>query len=222
MPQAPPRGKIIGHLREAFPKEFFAAVVAILREVYAETSASEAAKVTGYRRRFVVGVKRFAYVEERVLRLASIYKVRDISISEEKGVGNAVHVEIRSGRFVLTLAFVKRPDQFVRISKYREGLAVEYQQALFPKIAEEPVGEEYYGILIHGPAETASGLDYSRPGFLKVAFPNQDFNGYATEHLDVLALYNIPLAPVVVNNTERIPDNARPRLKTPPSDGEET
>ena len=37
MPQlAPPRGKIIGHLREAFPKEFFATVAAILREVYAE------------------------------------------------------------------------------------------------------------------------------------------------------------------------------------------
>ena len=178
--------------------------------------------MTGYRRRFVVRVKRFAYVEERVLKLASIFKVRDISIREEKGVGNAVHVEIKSGRFVLTLAFVKRPDKFVRFGDTGEDLAVEYQQALFPKITEEPVGEEYYGILIHGPAETASGLDYSRPGFLKVALPNQEFNGYATEHLDVLDLYNIPLAPVVANNTERIPDNARPRLKTPPSDGEET
>ena len=80
------------------------------------------------------------------------------------------------------------------------------------------MGEEYYGILIHGPVQTASGLDFSRPGFLKVAFPNQEFNGYATDHLDVLDLYNIPLAPVVANNTEVIPDKARPRLKPPPSE----
>ncbi|MEL6611579.1 MAG: hypothetical protein AAFQ53_05765, partial [Bacteroidota bacterium] len=146
----PSRGKVTTHLLESFPKELFVAVFDILKAVYLETSASEVNQVSGYRRRLVVGVKRFAYAEERVLKIASMFRGRDIEIVEVKGYGGAIHVEIRAGRFILTLAYVKKPDRFVRFSKYREGLALQYQQALFPDLTKEPTGAEYYGILIHG------------------------------------------------------------------------
>ena len=213
---SPDRGRMITQLRKAFPRAFFNAVVAVLREVYADAVTSEEGKLTGWRLHLVVGTKKFAYAEERVLKLAAAFKLRDVTITEVKGTGGSVHVEIRSGLYVLTLAGVKKPDQFVRVSKYREELAGKHQQFLFPDPTREAIGAEYYGILIHGPLQTASGFNYSRLGFLKVALPNQEFNGYATDHLDVLSLYNIPLSPVVTNNTEVIPDKVRPRLKPKP------
>ena len=208
------RQKMVAHLREVFPKAFVEALVAILRSVYADSTRSEMAKLSGSRRQFVVGVRRYAYVEEEVPKACcGLFRVRDITIEEVKGEGGAMHVEVRAGRFVLTFACTQRPDKFVKPSKYRTNLALKNQLGLFNNSDGYNPVVDYYGILLHGPIETAAGYDYSRPGFFKLAFPDSEFNGYVTDHVDLLSLYNIDLAPVVTDNTEKIPDQVRPRLK---------
>lgn len=211
----PPLGTIERHLVEAFPREFIEALVGIFKQVYRDVIFSVGASLSGPRRNSVAGMTRWAIVEEEVLKLKGRFD--GVDIVEVPGDGGHRHVEIRAGRFVLTVSYLKDRQKMVRPAQYRKGLARKWQVVLSPGLFDEqtvePVGPEYYGIITHGPARTATSYDYMHVSYTAMAFPARDYSGYARDPINLLTLFGLSLAPEVITPTHEIPDDAKPRLR---------
>lgn len=112
---------------------------------------------------------------------------------------------VRAGRLVLTSSRVRSPDEKIRISGFRNSLAVLNRPSLFSR--HQPTGkEDLFGVIVHGCFEQ----DLKRLGFLRIVLPATNMRPLASlDILRYLAASPVPLGA----EEERIQHVAAPRLR---------
>ena len=192
---------------EAYPADVISLILNIIAAQYPAALAGERGKLTGRRLGVVVGQKRHHYIESELAKLRDRYSG---VVVKSDGGGNE-HVEFRSGRFVMTVAYVPDDEGFVRHSIYREALADAFQLRFEFDAVEEPVGIECYAIIVHAAKKTPEGVDRGQVGRIRIGFPRRDFSGWLFPPIDLVTLYSA----AIDQDTRRedVPDSSFPRIR---------
>jgi len=149
--------------------------------------------------RNVAGTYRWGSIETRLMAAAESFGLE--AQWQPNAVGSAYHVEVRFGRFVLTVARADEAGKLPPEADYRRTLIEATQLRLW----SEPAQTDGYvvALVTHGP-----DADAKAPRFVEALFPDRD--GQIADRLDLLRLVRMPAEEV---GEERIADGAIPALR---------
>ena len=199
------------------PAELMRAVIEIITLQYQVSWTSEVGcGLVGRRLHALVGLKRWALIEQEVAQLAARFN----GVVPMPDAGGNEHVEIRSSRYLTTISCVGREGGFARESSFRIDHADTYQLRLGFAGTAEPLGIEYNAIIAHWPKVTPHGVDRSQVGGIVLGFPKADFSGWAFPPFDLVKMYTDAGRPAIV--PERRRDDAKPKLRSGGRGGSDT
>lgn len=169
--------------KEQIPLGFAMPLLHIFPGIYAETHRWAYANFPAPEARDLLPHLRRAVVEKTVAQVAA--DCPGVQQSAQLNAGrNCRHREVRAGCILLTTSYTEAPARMVRDAQFRLTLAESNQPYLFEELDKRLRGNAVYALILHGPHV----IEPSTLGFLRLAFPAPDLNGYL-ENVDMFSLF---------------------------------
>ncbi len=195
-------------MRKDFPSEFFRILAQLLDEAYVRAHEAVHTNFSAEEAHDLLPVYRRAEVEKSLVHASSMFPTI-VASRKLNNARNCSHVEITSGRFVLTASAVHYPRETVRSAIYRENLLEDPQIAFdFMGNDDRPTSDFHYGIVLHGQDPN----DPRRIGFVNVGFPDASSTGYHA-NFAIRDLYSSVSISQADASEEKIADNAQPKIR---------
>lgn len=181
-----------------FGRQFLIELVRVIERAY-RTAREATQSINKHMKPNVAGTYRWGEIESRLEDLE-----KPSAISAEwcpNSVNSASHLELRAGRFVVTVGRADEPGRLPPEAEFRNTL-IEASQLRLWSDPTAAVGH-IVALVTHGPNDGAEA-----PRFVRVLFPDRD--GQIVDSLDLLMLARQNTAQVCA---EHVPDNAVPVLR---------
>ncbi|MHB8356190.1 MAG: hypothetical protein ACYDDQ_05830 [Vulcanimicrobiaceae bacterium] len=176
----------IGFLEQFFPPGFFIRYMEELDQVYPAAYADCYDRHEEPEAWDLIGDERRARAEQALRAVAREFQHRGVMAhSILNSTRGNYHTEVSCGPAVLTASFVLHQGDLVRMAMFRRTLARSSQLSLLGEPEEDPQGK-FFGIVLHGNKRIGEKRLHEKLGFVEMAIPDRNCNGY----LDVVDLAN--------------------------------